>query len=124
PVSNSRPCGSTPFEYRARDFTVVEMNAFRAQDLVILVPFPRNQHDIPGARHRDALANGLRTVQEQAVVLRTGLPDAPNPDLDVQQDLLGILGSGVVGGDDGVIRQFTRRPTHLGALPPVAVSAA
>ena len=84
------------------------------------MPLTAEDDHVPllGLGHRPG--NGLAAVLDDHVGV-AGLLDLPE---DVGDDLVGVLGPGVVGGDDRQVRQAHTGPAHDGPLGGVPVPAA
>src|SRR5688572_28496290 len=64
----SRECG-------ARDFLVVEVKHLAPDDLIILMPLARDQHEVATLRFRDGLMNRVGAIRDLPVRLAR-LPDS------------------------------------------------
>src|SRR5919206_1587950 len=78
---------------RPRYFLVVKMKRLAADDLIILVSFACNQHQITVARFEDRLMNGFGAIHDLAIRLSCLL----NSLFSVAKYLLRILGARIVG---------------------------
>src|ERR1041385_9257553 len=111
---------STPLsQRRPRYFLVVEMKRLASDDLIILVPLARDQHQITIARFGDRLVNRLGAIRDLAI----RLPCLLNSFLSVAKNLFGILCARIAGGENHHTAQPSRRFPHRSALRSIGVPA-
>ena len=121
---DARRSGDTPpAESGARLFPIVEVNAAVGEQLVGLVPFARDDHEIVVTRQLDCRLDGAATIDlhEQALIRARYGTRAGD---DVGSDCLRRLGTRVVRGHDDLVAQLHRDPTHDRSLTTIAIAAA
>src|SRR5579885_859950 len=97
---------------------IVELQHLVPHYLVGLVPLPRDHHHVARARQRQGPFDGPAAVGDALVAPRD------RPLLDLPDDGDRVLAAGVVGGEDGEIRQLRPDAPHDGTLGPVPLPAA
>src|SRR6185436_2863620 len=99
-------------------FLIVEVKRLTSDDLVILVPLPRNQHEVARLRLRDRLVNRLSSIENLPVRLARPL----NSLFRVAQYLLRIFRARIVRREYYDVAQAARRFAHRRALRPIAIA--
>jgi len=80
--------------------------------------FPRNQYTITSLRLLQSPGDGLCPVQDD----RPGAPDLRGAAGDFRSDCPGVLGFGVVGGDDHKIGKLSSDCPHDLAFAPIRLT--
>src|SRR6185295_4824012 len=112
-------CLTSLRERGAGDFLVVEVKCLTADDLVILVALPGNQHEVAGLGFGDCLVNRVRPVGDLAI----GFARSLNSLFRVAEYLLRIFRARVVRRENYDVAQTARGLTHRRSLRPVAITA-
>ena len=120
PPRPSSGCPTRP-QRGPRHLAVVEIERLGADDLVGLVPLPRDHHHVARAPPGHRGLDGPAAIGHGLVPARGPGRDAG---LDLGQDRLGPLGARVVGGHPGEVAEPRRDAAHDRALAAVAVAAA
>src|SRR5207249_7656555 len=110
---------SPPPKSRPRDLSVIEWERAGADDLVGLVPFPRDQESVSGSGHVDGGRDCQSPIRDRPHVGRS-----THSRLDLAQDRSRVLAPWVIGREDHLVREPCRGGTHQRSLAPIAVSSA
>src|SRR2546430_2349659 len=93
PSANADGTNSVPLgQSFPRDFLVVEMKDFAPDDLIVLVTFAGDQHEIIGARLFDGVMDGFAAIGD----LFVRLARLSNPFLGITKNLVWIFGAGII----------------------------
>src|SRR5574341_458779 len=134
--SSLMPASLPFFPYRLpRLFPVVEVDLLLADDLVVLMPLPRQHDHVSGLCHADGDFDRLMPVGSDEVgrlslrgrrriEQRYPGPEFAHPLFNLPDDRERVLGPRVVRSHDYDIASLYRRGAHLRPLGPVPVAAA
>src|SRR5437763_4829900 len=103
-----------------RDLAVVEVSLLCADDLVVLVPFARDDDEVARARLFDCASDGLATVND----FKVRSARCAQARFNVAQDVFRVFRARVVGRTYDDVAQTRRGLAHRRALRSVAVAAA
>src|SRR5918995_3950497 len=115
-----------------RHLDVVEGQRPIANDLVLLVSLPGDEHEIAGPRDAHRPLDRLRAIDDReigrplraAAIRRRAIRGHDDAALDFFDDGGGALGAGVVGGNHDEVAQPRRHRPHERPLRAVAIPAA
>lgn len=102
------------------NFPFVQMDHTALQHLIGLMPFARQQYDIPRLCVGDGPVNGLHPILHhhmRGAVLRNALQD-------IRNDRARLFGARVIRSNHQKIGQFSRNRAHLRSFASITVAAA